>query len=565
MPRIVASQTLATGRACAPSACLQWSDDGQVVVATKEALHILTPRVGAALEHEVLDAPRERECAGAYAPDPVHEDPTASVVPSMVLGGPAWYAAAWSPSSAARSCLLATIDTRRSVRLYAGPTCLGDVDMPRLRDDDDDMARQCTCLAWQPHAAAPAWLLVGTRSGHVVLFRVQDTWEYVAHSVVPGCVRAISWGTHVMVHAGEHLVQLHMPRMSVVATRRVGAAHISGLVQLRGRWLWATPHACWAWDADGQVRSADTRASHAAGHDATRLILSDGTAWDGDSLEACAPPRLWGYATDASGWCAMLQEADEDAPWRYVITHKLAFTLHMPPTPPPVPTDGAPASAWRAWALWRQERGQEACEALWTELRTRVTELDARVDALLTKRPAAAAWLEELRHAHRWAWWIHLTSADEAAAHGLQGLPWTVTWLGGVCRAAALLESDAKDEAYARRVAAALFCMAQQAGVRERTCLEHYSHRLLPPDTYADWVRAGAPQLDEACPACGASMAFELAPYARCTAQHVLDRCVATWALLDGTDTLTCTGCERQASAHTSWSSCPACGNRWRS
>ena len=242
MPRIVASQTLATGRACAPSACLQWSDDGQVVVATKEALHILTPRVGAALEHEVLDAPRERECAGAYAPDPVHEDPTASVVPSMVLGGPAWYAAAWSPSSAARSCLLATIDTRRSVRLYAGPTCLGDVDMPRLRDDDD-MARQCTCLAWQPHAAAPAWLLVGTRSGHVVLFRVQDTWEYVAHSVVPGCVRAISWGTHVMVHAGEHLVQLHMPRMSVVATRRVGAAHISGLVQLRGRWLWATPHA----------------------------------------------------------------------------------------------------------------------------------------------------------------------------------------------------------------------------------------------------------------------------------------------------------------------------------
>ncbi|AYO42359.1 hypothetical protein DNF11_1409 [Malassezia restricta CBS 7877] len=463
MPRIVASQTLATGRACAPSACLQWSDDGQVVVATKEALHILTPRVGAALEHEVLGAPPESECAGAYAPDPVHEDPTASVVPSMVLGGPAWYAAAWSPSSAARSCLLATIDTRRSVRLYAGPTCLGDVDMPRLRDDDD-MARQCTCLAWQPHAAEPAWLLIGTRSGHVVLFRVQDTWEYVAHSVVPGCVRAISWGTHVMVHAGEHLVQLHMPRMSVVATRRVGAAHISGLVQLRSRWLWATPHTCWAWDADGQVRSADTRASHAAGHDATRLILSDGTAWDGDSLEPCAPPRLWGYATDASGWCAMLQEADEDAPWRYVITHKLAFTLHMPPTPPPVPTDGAPASVWRAWALWRQERGQEACEALWTELHARVTELDARVDALLTTRPAAAAWLEELRHAHRWAWWIHLTSADEAAAHGLQGLPWTVTWLGGVCRAAALLESDAKDEAYARRVAAALFCMAQQAG-----------------------------------------------------------------------------------------------------
>ena len=50
MPRIVASQTLATGRACAPSACVQWSDDGQVVVATKEALHILMPRVGAALE-----------------------------------------------------------------------------------------------------------------------------------------------------------------------------------------------------------------------------------------------------------------------------------------------------------------------------------------------------------------------------------------------------------------------------------------------------------------------------------------------------------------------------------
>jgi len=160
----------------------------------------------------------------------------------MVLGGHAWYAAAWSPSSAARSCLLATIDTRRVVRLYAGPTCLGDLEMPRLRDDD--MVQQCTCLAWQPHAAEPAWLLIGTRSGHVGLFRVQDTWDYVAHSVVPGCVRAISWGTHVVVHAGEHLVQLRMPDMSVVATHRVGAAHVSGLVQLRGRWLWATPHTC---------------------------------------------------------------------------------------------------------------------------------------------------------------------------------------------------------------------------------------------------------------------------------------------------------------------------------
>ena len=56
MPCLVASQTLATGRACAPSACLQWSDDGQVVVATKEALHILTPRVGAALEQRLVSA-----------------------------------------------------------------------------------------------------------------------------------------------------------------------------------------------------------------------------------------------------------------------------------------------------------------------------------------------------------------------------------------------------------------------------------------------------------------------------------------------------------------------------
>ena len=128
MPSIVASQTLATGRACAPSACVQWSDDGQVVVATKEALHILTPRVGAALEHEVLDAPPESECAGAHAPDPVHEDPTASVVPSMVLGGPAWYAAAWSPSSAAAALVNSTVAAGR------GPATGAASDRPSLPD-----------------------------------------------------------------------------------------------------------------------------------------------------------------------------------------------------------------------------------------------------------------------------------------------------------------------------------------------------------------------------------------------------------------------------------------------
>lgn len=558
---LIASQTLATGRACAPCTCLQWSGDGQVAVITKDAIHILTPRIGSALEHHVLDAQREMERLGACALDPVHEDATASVVPSIVLGGHAWYAAAWSPSSAGRSCLLATIHARRVVSLYAGPTCLGDIEMPRLRDDD--MVQQCTCLAWQPHAAEPAWLLIGTRSGHVVLFRVGDSWAYVAQAVMPGCVRAISWGTDVMVHAGEQLVRMRMPDMCIVATHSLGAAHVSGLVQLRGRWLWATPGTCWVWDSGGEVRSVDMRASHAAGHDATRLILSDGSGWDGDTLAPCAPPHLWGYATDASGWCAMLQEAEEDAPWRYIITHKLAYTLQMPATPPPVPCNGVPASAWRAWAMWRHVRGTDACEPLWTELKARASELDARVDALLTTSPAASAWLDVLRHAHLWAWWVHITSGDEVAAHGLQRLPWTVTWLGGVCRAAALLEREAEDEAYVRRVAAALFCMAKPAGDRERACLEHYSQCLLPRDTYADWARAGTPQLEEACPACGASMAFELAPYARCTAGHVFDRCVATWALLDGTNTRTCTGCQRQASADTAWSYCPACGNRW--
>lgn len=40
------SVTLNTGRACAPCISLQWSEAGQVVVVTSDAIHILTPSMG---------------------------------------------------------------------------------------------------------------------------------------------------------------------------------------------------------------------------------------------------------------------------------------------------------------------------------------------------------------------------------------------------------------------------------------------------------------------------------------------------------------------------------------
>lgn len=102
----ISSLVLSTGRACGPYSCLEWSDEGQLVIVTTDAIHVLTPRIGYDLgehclstkthTHTQLDARREL-ARYASLPEPTDEETTSAVVPSIVLGE-AWYAAAWSPA-----------------------------------------------------------------------------------------------------------------------------------------------------------------------------------------------------------------------------------------------------------------------------------------------------------------------------------------------------------------------------------------------------------------------------------------------------------------------------------
>lgn len=556
----VACIGMATGRACAPAACVQWSDEGQLLVVTRDALHIVTPRAKARHHaHIHIAATDARYDAG----DDVHEDPVGGVVPSAVHGH-AWYAAAWSPSGVGpwHTCVLAAVDARRHLSLYAsekgeeGPwPCVYTLER---QDEAHGAAAMCTAMAWKPGATSPAWLLVGTRTS-LALYAVRHgrglDMECKAHMALRD-VRSVAWGPDVCVHAGDKMRWLSVDTQSGLMSMRgecsVGSACVTGLAWL-GAWAWSTPMGVARWD-DPSTRPtiAPRYAAHAAGHTSTDLVLSDHA-------------DLWGYARQR-GLCATLTNANDAAPWRYMITHRLQCTLTQE-EPTTIELGPTPVLAWRAWALWRECRGPEACGAMWESVKARLAELDAKVAHALQAN-TREEWSCVHSLAQQLAW---VCKWPEAPAYGIDpgAIEWTCTWVGGMHRAAAIDSPSA----YARRVAAALFCMAQKADGPEAPYLVKSSQCLLQDDIYAQWQHAHTPHLGETCPACGASIAFELAPLARCEAGHVFDRCVATYALLNGIDTLTCSGCARQASATAleslrttcpSTSACTGCGNRWR-
>lgn len=112
----VGAIALASGRACALGG-LAWSDEGQVLVATSDAVHILTPSAGSDVHAEpppARDAHRQvslpaPSTSRATARDetlnegtqpPSHTDEPAAGTLLGALGQDAWYAAAWSPSGA---------------------------------------------------------------------------------------------------------------------------------------------------------------------------------------------------------------------------------------------------------------------------------------------------------------------------------------------------------------------------------------------------------------------------------------------------------------------------------
>lgn len=524
--------------------------------------------------------------------------------------------------------MLATINARRTLSLYVNKndarntpwTCAFDVqDAPYAKDRSGHaktMAMQFTCIDWLSSTAEGAWLLAGTRGGDLVLFHANDgaRLTYVTYLSCVASVRSVCWGpTSAAVRAGDSImhvrVELSPPCMHALAVCHVGmACNVTGLAWHEGAWRWTTPGGCYAWNGEPNTQASRITEScdamtHAAGydwnHECLFTVLDDARMLNMDQRES---PRkiareslpgghspVWGYRRDACGLVAMLIDANECKPWQYHITHKLSYVLTMPNEEPVYVRDRPPVVAWRAWMLWLKHYGAAACAPLWHTLRSRAMHLQEHVVTLAQQRPKSVrVWSDLHKEAQAVSWWMTY-APDEALTQvgsDMAKATWISTWVSGVRRAVAYLESGPSDtgvsvqngdiQDYVQRLAGALFCMAHDdahATSHEKSCLAYYSQSLVGQDTYDAWERAGAPQLGEQCPACKEPIPFDLAPYARCAARHVFDRCIATFALIQGIGTLTCTCCKRQASAtalqhisvypYPSTSSCISCGNRW--
>lgn len=608
----VGSTTWSTGRACRAAECLQWSDEGILAVITTGMIYLVTPSQGYARD-EASDADQAPHTRAPWSitsidakrelahmpplPELADEEMAAATAPSML--GEAWHAAAWSPAGVGplQTCALATINARRQLRVYV---CEGDarhgpytgvrivhlrqVDVPCERWAEarsgvaHALATQFSAVRWSPVSPqGHAWLAAGTRGGDVVLWDAyEQPLRVVSYERVPEAVYALSWSTwqpdgtvRLAVRTAEkiYVYVLHdgEPGWECVGTCATGL-QVSDLHWAEGLELrWATPSAFVAWKGEAAplVSLPVEVGAHAAGSDTHGTLRDDGQMYARDgSLIASLPPSLqrpvWGYARGPSSLLATLTSADETVAWRYMISPKLTLTLWCPHERPLPCASLPPIVAWQAWA-YALERQADATPLI-EPLQARLAQLTALADALGQRAANMAEWCEAHREAQCLAWFAQVAPAL-AAAH-LREAGELCAWLGLAVREAAWTEEA--PVAYTMRLARALEQAAQTPGALPWVvlCSQRMKERLAKQDA--------APA--ETCPACNAVIPRELAATARCPAGHLFDRCVVTYALIEGVRTWTCVGCARQAyvpacEAVSRWlpamTGCLACGNRW--
>ncbi|WFC94686.1 hypothetical protein MBRA1_001320 [Malassezia brasiliensis] len=618
------STTLQSGSPVGPAVCLAWSDEGQVLVANADTLHILTPGIGytdpplGAGAHwtSVLSAAKELE--RFPLPDALDEE-CATLTPP-VQRTDTWIAAAWSPPGLGphASCVLACLLSRGPIGLYVahddalrGPwTRSVDLDAPHAQGRSPAAARLATMyttLAWMT-ATHDTLLVAGTRGGDVVVWRAprdaRDAWAYAASYRCDAAVARVACeARHVAVHTTRALV---------ILTWDDGALHLERQV------AWPRAVSCLVWDDAGlHVASPGVLATWAPGAAAPHMVrvpcayvagtlshavvLDTGrvVTWDGATADAPPPwstdaQPVWGAAAH-DGLVATLASADENASWRYRVARRTAYTLWTPfaagwgiddadtraRLAACLPRgDGVPIPAWRAALLAAQQCAQPARAVAHVAacVRTqRWAPLVATCATLVAKDEAHfAAWDAPLRSVQSVRWcaaWLARTQPDD----DIRALADETAHVGDVVAAlaAAVAASEAQQGgAYAARLAARLVLLSRTPpaalhGVEQ--VLQRRARALHAGSSAWEGERC---TLGEKCVACGAPVAFTLAPYAQCDAGHVFERCVATFALLDTPATQTCVGCDSQASVATlnevrgafpSAAACSRCGNRWRS
>ncbi|WFD46912.1 hypothetical protein GLX27_001556 [Malassezia furfur] len=413
------------------------------------------------------------------------------------------------------------------------------------------------------------------------------------------------------VACDAHRIAVHTTRALVV----LAYAHGALLAEREAAWHRAV--SCLAWhDAALHIASPGVLATWAPDAPAPHvvrvpcayavgvlphgIVLDSGrvVSWDGAAADAPPWPTgeqpVWGAAA-RDGLVAALASADECASWRYRVARRMAYTLWAPcaaawdaddadararlgATFPA--RDGVPIPAWRTALLAAQQCAQPA--RAWAHMaacvRTqRWAPLVAACAVLVDADDARfAAWDAPLRAVQSVRWcaaWLTREQADEETVALAEETAHVGDVVSALAAASAALEAR-QCGAYAARLAARLVLLARAPpaalGGAEKA-LQRQARALHAVSSAWDGASC---TLGEKCVACGAPVAFTLAPYAQCDAGHVYERCVATGALLDTPATLACVGCDAQASvaalgevrgAFPSVAACSRCGNRWRS
>ncbi|PKI83870.1 hypothetical protein MVES1_002320 [Malassezia vespertilionis] len=599
-----------SGSAVAPAQCIQWSEEGQLLVATTDALHILTPRIGlfpernGTLDHAVysLHAHTSTAAHPRYEPS-LDEDRATLALPYEATE--AWRAAKWSPAGFGPhgACVLATIDARQRLAVYAaeqdtvrGPwTCVETVkDFPYAAQRTDDARRLASSfLALDCSSCIHGEMLLaaGTRGGDLVVWSKRGTapLNFVTSLRFDAPVDAVQWDAarEIAVHAGATLYVVRM------------AHSTADIVQL---WPLAPRPSLVAWDR-AVLHAATPMRLHTftepsavalpmryvAGQLGKDVVLDDGTvcAWDNTHHKPSFAPALCGIAPwQATPLLAVLRRETERATWRYAVTRRTEYTLYMPLVHGWDINDDAAASvfwdlvpsslasppllAWRAVLLACALCGSPAAlsEALCARLHTEyLVPLAARLERCWEARAPMDAWRSLVHDAQSLRWLVDWIDA-QPYMQGKRSLCSVHAWSDVIAAVVAALAAPADDAAFKERLGARLMLLAQASDERTRTILEQVAKRTTSRTQWAEPIALG-----ETCPACDAPLAFQLARYTQCAAGHVFERCVATHAVIDTTDTLSCVGCGRNAlraaldampGPFPAVDACAQCGNRYR-
>ncbi|WFC99376.1 hypothetical protein MYAM1_002120 [Malassezia yamatoensis] len=520
---------LPCGNAVAPTSCLQWSEEGQLLIITSETLTILTPAIGYVdapeeygahfstsihvskeLEHEKVQGTGNEECATLTAP---------------LQRCDIWVTAAWSP---------------RGMGPHASRS-----------DEAQHLAYTYTCLAWGT-GNQHGLLAVGTRGGDLLVWRAprrkSEAWQCVTSYRLKDGLLQVVWGEGGMVvHTVQSMLLLHYKHDTLSVQQEIPwLASVSMLSWDRSQVRIVSPYGLYRWDThqdQARIEKRELNAPYATGSIGAYVVLNNGTLqnWDHDRAMHTSwqfhPQPVWGVAQAGQNLVATLVSISTGA--------------RDPDSPSSLPRiselfdekQSVPILAWRSVLFYVMQSTDlmEAFKCLTDHLQSVVlTPLLPRCEQLIDdqalsykqwKQPTAAvlslrwcsAWLCRNYSMEHTASKIESRPSQDQLNLNVTGVQQLANEVAAIAGATAAIEAKQKGS-YAKRLAAHLILLAESPTPMLKGVSEYlrFLAAYLHPDTKA-WKSCSI-DLGEKCAACQAPVPFTLDQYTKCSAGHVFGR-----------------------------------------